>query len=434
LPKGSPASSSRVVINQSPRPRLLVCGFRDKPEFVKELLKIAPTSRAIEALKEVWPAEWDVLITDETLVSAAEHLCVIHVPAALGHALEDRLMWDRCIAWFGGHVCQELKRISGLPERIAILAHEQLEPLAKQRRDHGHVAYGQTAMRFSASTEAVPDIEPFLMTAADRVLAGRYRRGPESEAWIIPGDVPDLLAWVRAALAEWHALAPDRFPGVPDWSESDEWMTGNEKAVRTRLAVLEREHEAAVLGFERNRAALRAELRKAREDADGYERSLLTAQSDALKVTVMRALRDIGFAVKDADADAKPDEHLEDLHVQDYDLPEWIALAEVKGYTKGARTEGLTQFLRFHARYRQRTGAEPTASWYVVNQFLARDPSVRPQALKGQDEDVAAFAAVGGLVIDTVTLFRMLCAVKEDVITTQAARELLRGSRGRLVF
>ncbi|MFE4058380.1 hypothetical protein ACFXP3_19175 [Streptomyces sp. NPDC059096] len=146
------------------------------------------------------------------------------------------------------------------------------------------------------------------------------------------------------------------------------------------------------------------------------------------------ALQSLGFLVTDADEQAAPDDHLEDLHIEDADNPDWIALGEVKGYTRGARTEGMTQFIRFSMRYAARTGKIADANWYIVNQFLGRDPSNRQRALHGKDEDVAAFGEGCGLVIDTVELFKLLSAVAEEELTQQEARNLLTGSFGRFTF
>ena len=168
--------------------------------------------------------------------------------------------------------------------------------------------------------------------------------------------------------------------------------------------------------------ALRDRLKSAVEAADEYERALLTTQSDELKDAVLRALIEIGFIVVDADLDAKKDDHLEDLRISDPNESGWIALGEVKGYTKGAKTEALTQFLRFNARFVQENGRLPDACWYIVNQFLGRDPSSRQLALNGKDDDVKAFAAANGLVLDTRELFKLLSFVRKGSISPSDAR------------
>ncbi len=142
----------------------------------------------------------------------------------------------------------------------------------------------------------------------------------------------------------------------------------------------------------------------------------------------------MGFEVTDADKDAASDDHLEDLHIKDPDRPGWIALGEVKGYSRGAKTEGITQFLRFNMRYTARTKQNPDANWYIVNQFLNRDPSTRQMALHGKEEDVAAFGEANGLVVDTVALFHLFARVQDGAVPPQEARKLLVQSTGRFTL
>jgi hypothetical protein len=211
-------------------------------------------------------------------------------------------------------------------------------------------------------------------------------------------------------------------------------MTRTERLLAAQLRELADERENVLRQLAEREATLRTDLREATSAADHYERALLTTQSAELVRAVHRTLEELGFGVIDADTTAEPDDHLEDLRITDPDAPGWVALAEVKGYTKGAKTEALTQFLRFNARYVEQNGTLPSASWYIVNQFLARDPSTRQPALHGKDGDVAAFAAASGLVIDTVALFKLLWQVQNHSITAERARKHLRTSTGRLAL
>lgn len=431
-----------VIINTSPRPRMLIRGFddRDRDELLPRLRELVPTARLISSLREVRQAEWDILVTNKslsettsvgtTIARAEPHLCVIYVSRTdlSSEAVEERPEWDGTIYLASRHICQELKRLKIASESVAALTHEQLEPVLTARDSH---IYFRSSSR---TTESAPQIEPFIATADGRILAGKYRRSEKSEAWLLPGDIPDIVPWVRVALAEWHHLAPDRFPGRPDWSQAEEWLSPAEQSLKKSLEDLDRKREVVLSRLADRERKLRQLLRQAKEAADAYERALLTTQSDELKAAVIKALTEIGFKVADADAEAKPDDHLEDLHIEDPDAPGWIALGEVKGYTKGAKTEALTQFIRFQGRYVQRTGKLPNALWYIVNQFLARDPSTRQPVLNGKDEDVAAFAEAGGLVIDTVILFKLLAQVRKGVITDREARHHLRSSTGRLTL
>jgi hypothetical protein len=70
----------------------------------------------------------------------------------------------------------------------------------------------------------------------------------------------------------------------------------------------------------------------------------------------------LGFNIVDADAKAAADDHLEDLRGTDPDAPGWVTLVEVKRYAKGAKTEALSQFLRFQKHHQQRSGLLLTLS------------------------------------------------------------------------
>ncbi|MFI8425080.1 hypothetical protein [Streptomyces sp. NPDC085479] len=425
------------VINTSPRPRMLILGFGDEPELVKSLLKLCPTVKYIESMGQVRQAEWDLLVTDRELADVTSsgtwlrvdpHLSVIYRASnkAFRDYVEARGNWSSRIVSRSGMVSREIRRVRGLPDRIERLVHESLEPVLFERESHGY--FTTLAGR---GNEGSPAILPFIVTADGSILAGRYRRSESSETWMLPSDVRDLSEWVHAALGEWHALAPDRFPGIPDWAEAETWMTAEEVRFSSEISEVRRRRVDEMAKFDALERELQEHLAAARSRADAYERALLTSQSDELKESVQMALRDLGFDVVDADLSAASDDHLEDLHVMDPDVPDWLGLGEVKGYLKGAKTEGLTQFLRFNMRYMQKHGRVPDSCWYIVNQFAKRDPSRRQLVLNGKDEDVRAFGAAGGLVIDTVELFKLLRAVSEDRLAAADARKLLRESTGR---
>jgi hypothetical protein len=146
----------------------------------------------------------------------------------------------------------------------------------------------------------------------------------------------------------------------------------------------------------------------------------------------MRTLRKLGFGVINADDDAAPGDKLEDLDITDSEHPGWLAIAEVKGYTKGAQTAAFQQLARFSARYLQRTGTSPSAEWYIANQFRKQDPSTRQPILHGTSEDIRTFASAAGLIIDTATLFRILDYVRTGSCTPAEARAHIRSATGVL--
>ncbi|GAB2615294.1 hypothetical protein [Kribbella endophytica] len=422
-----------VVINGRPRPRVLVQGFGG--DVVDRLREFLPTVRAIDYLGDVRQEEWDALVTRSGIEAASPHLFVlVQAPdsstrSSSGNWNVDLTQDDSATkGWFvhvsyqDRHMAEELMRHRDLPQRIERLSRDVLEPIARDRDSHGHFVVNESGIDSRR--------QPFLSTSAGAMLAGRYSRHSGAEVWLLPKELEDIVPWVRAAIAEWNALEPSRFPGLPDWSQQNAWLTNSERRIKAALETLsaERLHMAAY--FEERARAITAEADSVQAAADLYDRALLTADSDHLVEAVMAALRELGFSVVNADDHAAPGDNLEDLHITDPERPGWLAIAEVKGYTKGASTGAFQQLARFSKRYLQRTGASPDAEWYIANQFRRHDPSVRQPILHGKDEDVRTFADDNGLIIDTVVLFQILDLVRTGVVTEVSARDHLRMSRG----
>ncbi|CCH34779.1 hypothetical protein ABZ816_29530 [Actinosynnema sp. NPDC047251] len=455
-----------ATINQQPRPRILIYGFGNSegenndeplPEFIRPIFTLAPTVVRVTSLSQVRTTEWDVLVTDQPLFHKisngfgsttykpiSPHLCVLYITNTFSDqdTIEQRPDWRQKILFRQGHVSQEFTRIRNLPAPIAELVHEQLEPVFKRRVSHQKFEAAQSIWAsgpdFTSPSRSRKEyhevvIQPFSITPSGAILAGRYARSESSETWLLPSDTPDLSQWFSAALTEWQKLAPERFPALPDWTTRQEWSTAAERYLRKQVDDLKLRRASILRQLEAEEGQLKKSLLAAKEAADAYERALLTEQDDPLKRAVAKALSDLGFAVTDSDATAASDDHLEDLQVRDSRDPNWIALVEVKGYGRGAKTEALTQFIRFTTRFMHAQKRTPDALWYIVNQFRGKDPSARQQALHGKAVDVAAFGSGGGLVIDTVELFRLVISVQEGVISRDQAREALRKATGRFL-
>jgi hypothetical protein len=440
-----------VVLNARTPPRTLILGFEQEIEEVVETVTgVVGDVLPITSLTEVNPAEWDCLITDTTwaqrggymnrqTVTFPDHVCVLYRASGVYDlTLEERDSWRGRIDQDTGHVSHELLLPPSTPEDVAGLVRDVLLPAVSQRTTHAHFDVMLYPPDISGSGQAggrprtnPPAVEPFLITAGGAVIAGRFSRSATASAWLLPGEVKDLLPWLKAALRSWSNLAPDRFPGLPDWTEDAAYATSDELRVRDELRSVQEERARVVRQLTAREAALQASLDELKERADSGARRLLTGHGDPLVEAVADALTALGFSVDDRDQ-TRRDEKLEDLRVTDEEHPGWLALAEVKGFSKGARTTGMTQFLRFQGRFIQDTGRAPAALWYIVNHQRANDPTSRGLALQGADEDVAVFADAGGVVIDTADLFRLVQQVARGEVRAADAREKLRNARGRL--
>lgn len=438
------------LLNAGTPPRALILGLADEL-LEPRVSDLVGDVRIIQDLSEVDEAEWDLLITDQpwgqigfmgrTWRPVREGMCVLYrAPAdAAAVVLEDRATWRSGIELQLQHVGEELHLPTALPDHIADLVQQDLVPAASARKHHPHFAPGDywPSLNGPSSTErakeAAPTIEPFLTTRAGACIAGRFRRSEQSEAWMLPPDVRDVVPWLKAALREWHALNPDRFLALPDWTDEPTWATAEERKAAALHAKVSAEREHALRAFDDSLDTIGADLKAARERASNGPRRLLTADGEDLVEAVQLCLLGLGFQVVDRDQ-ARPGEKLEDLHVTDLDEPDWIALAEVKGFSKGVKTAGITQFLRFVPRFTSDAGRAPNALWYVVNHHRLKDPSTRGTTLAGADEDVSIFAAAGGIVIDTVDLFKLLQQVQAGDLAAGDARTALRRASGRLAL
>jgi hypothetical protein len=187
--------------------------------------------------------------------------------------------------------------------------------------------------------------------------------------------------------------------------------------------------------IEAQERTLADQFKEAKRAAESRERLLLTGTGDALKDTVRACLVDFGFEVRDMDTVYPQGDRREDLQVIDPDTPEWVALVEVRGYTNGARVNDLPRLGRFRNRYFRDHGQDPSAAWYVVNQFIGDDPQTRQPILASNESELESFAQEeAGLAIDTAELFQLWMAVKEGGIPTTQARANLMTAVGRFVF
>ena len=241
------------------------------------------------------------------------------------------------------------------------------------------------------------------------------------------------MAWVEAAINHWHTLDVKRFPGTLDWSnQAWDWLTPDE--IEAAKAVVEvMEEKKRIEGLEE---AAMQRFNEARASARSGPFRLLTEQGTELADAVRDVLRDIGLVARDMDQEVTGRDAVEDLRVSPPDRPEWVALAEVKGYTRSlGKAEDLLNLTgRLGLRYRRAEGRDVDAYWYIVNHHFGTDPLARKAVLEGSDRDLDSFGSVGGLAIDTVDLFRLWRDVARSRLAPETARALLVGATGRFAY
>lgn len=464
-------------MNEQPRPRVLVTGFRqeDAEAVARIAAELAPTVSVELYLPSVDLSEYDCVITggeylridtdthprDEEYRGRytdpptwwrwrqefPTHVSIFRIldPSGNVEAIADMRPSDgegesggHAVVFLETHVPGKYVRYAqGLPDEITELVKRYLAPAAQDRKHH--VTIGVRGLDPQAEDETATttepnqfDLRPLLYGPSDEILAATYVRGAEASVWLLPLDlIGDLRSWLAAALREWHQLYPKRFPAVADWTRAAAWATPAEtdlmRQLRNADEALDRaraEHEATV-------AALDDALSVARTDGDAYERALVTATGTPLEVAVSRALTEIGFVVQNMDDVWPADARREDFRISDPDEPGWLAIGEAKGFTKGVSESGLMNLMKYTTIFVNEEQKAPQRQWYFANQFLREDPTTRPRALNGRDDVVAAFAGAGGLLIDTRDLFVLLMEARQHPERHSEVRASMRAMTGR---
>ena len=317
--------------------------------------------------------------------------------------------------------------LDNIPVAVRKLVSTSLLPLL-QSQDANYVIaqQGNVGAAFMQSDW----ISPFIVDGDRQPLAGSITVH-DHEWWWLPGNTPDKNVWVVTALSEWSKSDPEKFPPDPVWIERPQWQTKEERDATSELKAMREKRDRLLAELESREQELTQKYTESRREADRCERRLLTAQGNSLVEEVQAALKEIGFNVRDVDVDQAPKGTLlEDLRIEDPSDSGWISLAEVRGYTGGAKVSDLQRIGRFVEHYIRTEGKAPSARWYIVNHNLNMDPSARPPVLAGSAEDVSIFADANGLVIDTRILFKIRDQVQVRMVEPEAARQSLREEKG----
>lgn len=427
------------TIGIKPQPRALFQGLSDGE--VDELSGLFPTSRVINHLDEVRQAEWDVLITKNGCWPEA-HVFTLSFGARRvvdvdgGYGADEGYSW--ALDYSGYSKATEFVFPDDLPAGLARLIETDLLPKVKQREKNAVVCsdwvYGNGAGSGARPVEYL-NFKKFLSTTERNHLAGSVsRNGGRAEAWSLPFADLNVVAWVKAALKQWHKKDPIRFPINPGWEHQSEWMTQVESELAGKIDQLLQERHAYLAQSEGQERQLRAHLQQATMAADSGERRLLTAQDESLVEAVAAAFRELGLETQDMDQVFPANDRREDLRVRVPGDTEWVAICEVKGYYKGAKINDLLKVGRFRARFIQEQQRAPGACWYVVNSYVQDDPTVRGKPLGANSEEVETFAEDGGLVLGTADLFRLLMAVRTGKLSAADAQSRLRKATGVFEF
>ncbi|MBC2639659.1 MULTISPECIES: hypothetical protein [unclassified Rhodococcus (in: high G+C Gram-positive bacteria)] len=403
-------------------------------------------------MTDVDPSEWDAIITTRHLAKTVEsnfmaearyvrpvsaHLCVLLVmtPEEFGGGWSDiidvldvpgasDIHVPLAYKWnVAGH--HAYPGDTGLSESLTVLVKQQLIPaVASRTRQFG---VGVT----DEEIEPLVDFGTFLRGPNQLRIAGKYVHPGNGSVWFIPHDVENIEPWWLLALSDWHDRFPNRFPDVPKWEKSADWMTHAERVVQAKLDAeyarfkpLQEEHDAIT-------AELGTELEAAKDNASRNERVLLTGQDEELQDAVLRALVTLGYTVQDMDKLWPDKERREDYRITEPGVDDWLVLADATGVTKGAKQSKLQILNSNVVKYVfEEKPQNIPRQWLIVNRLIARDPTTRGDVFR--PDELGPLSENQGLAFDTAALFVLQDAVVSGKVTAVLVREMLRERTGQL--
>ena len=285
------------------------------------------------------------------------------------------------------------------------------EPLAAELSRHlGRAAEPPTVMTtfqegkvtLIETTSGLPVASRHDLPARSRAADGKSLR---SIALLLP-ETSNLAAWFRAFLCDLHESDPRRVPQAPPrLIHPSDWYTPVERSLADRISHIESE----IKGLNDERDQLQTKLSAEGERADIGIRRILWADGDDLIDAARDLLTNLGFAVRDMDAELKSDEpKREDFRLTVQCVPEWQAMVEVKGYRSGTKTNDSRQIREHRDRYIAEERRSPNQTVWLSNTFRLMDPSSRP----APDENVKSSAeAIGAVHVLATDLYRQWALV-----------------------
>ena len=415
-----------VVYGEAERPRVLVAGFDTGHPFAPVVERYAGTVHYLDEEPKIRWDSWDAVVSLGKPNLRGDHLRVLQIGGQPSGMMRTGDYGAQAALNLAEHVGDELVVPDGLPDDLRELVTRELKRVVDPRIHRARIAPYRLAGgdRENAYWPLLHDLDRYAYAALYRPDLGLH------ECLYLPQAVADIAPWLLWAFKHWSEELPEVFPSQPEWTSDPTWMAADELSAQAEAARKRAEADRMIAEAEAAVDAAEAELSKVRERVDASERVLLTGTDTPLVDVVHETLELFGFAVTDVDAGLEDGQHKkEDLRAAQGD--EWIALCEVKGYTKGGKLADLRKLDDYATLYAVEAGKPPNGKWYVVNQFRETDPNSRPQLLAGADEYLESFGSEGGLAIDTRDLFRMRKTVESGAVSKEAVRELLTTAKGR---
>lgn len=244
-------------------------------------------------------------------------------------------------------------------------------------------------------------------------VRGKAADGERSRpiALLLP-EASNLVAWFRAFLCELHEVDPVRVPQAPPrLTQPSDWYSPKERLLADRITQIESGLKCLIS----ERDQLQTELASEGERADSGIRQALWADSDELTAAVGVMLDDLGFKVRDMDAELRQDEpKREDLRLTREGVLGWEAIVEVKGYTSGTKTNDARQIRQHRERYIKEEGRFPDLTMWLANPYRTREPSSRPAPGQNVKDTAETVGAVHLLTADLYRQWALVAAGRRD--------------------
>ena len=243
--------------------------------------------------------------------------------------------------------------------------------------------------------------------------------GGEAIALALPREI-SLFAWFRAFLADIHELNPAQVPQAPPrLGNPSNWYTPEERVLAERIV----EIADKVDQLKAEQKSIQVKLASVSEEANAGIRRCVWADGDDLVASIGDVLEKLGFIVRHMDTEQKQGEpKREDLRLTLANRPGWEAIAEVKGYTKGTRTNDARQIREHRDHYTIEKRSPPNLTLWIANTHRAMDPSSRPAPDSNVGDTATNIGAVHVLATD---LYRLWTFVAADRLKKAQAVQLL---------
>lgn len=419
------------MLEPLPRPRIL---FEAVPDEAFSAMKVyAPTHERIDKLTQdsiIHDSDWDLLVTFSPRVSSRS------IPHTLAFGAQHIGLWDRqkstpAIAL--GIPSQLTNEIQKLVRSSVVPTMQTRERPYWRKRTVG-MSNNRTGVLYNDLTPEDLGVGDPLLTAGEEGFILSFWNAQDvtspQHTLVLPEGTLQPEAWLDVLITRLQDVDPVRFPPGIAWRDTTSWAPPKLRLAYERVDAIEAEREQLLSELENRLQKAQSDLSQEKRNAEDTWWRLLTGTGDILVGAVKQAFEELNFLVEDRD-ESKAGAKLEDLRITDPDDPNWICLTEVKGYSRGAKSNDVTQVAMNPAvKFAADNGRAPDKLWHVVNVRIETSPEQRGKTFSDPETVLATFTKQGGLVIDTRDLVRAVFAVIDGSADAAVVRESLKLSSG----